>query len=174
MFNGLNRGGENMEKKEKLPTEQELLEIIDKVERLPFAQRVKITHHLNSYKWIDELPGKPEGFEKMSIDEKAAWVSPICQYMSKLIGDKALLRYFHITELGRTDQEFEDWWDSMRHDPLTMFKQENYNIENYATQRANDGTDKRNPPIVPFFFGFLVGSVFVELLILFFKIVGIL
>ncbi len=163
-----------MKAKKKLPDEQELSEIIDKAQRMPFAQRVKIVHHLNCYEWIDELPGKPEGFEEMSFDEKVAWVSPIYRYMSGLIGDKAVLRYFHTTELGKTDQEFEDWWDSMRHDPLTMLKKENYNIENYATQRTNNSADKRNPPIVLFFFGFLVGSILVDFLILLFKIVGIL
>ncbi len=163
-----------MKKRKKPPTEQELSEIIDRAQRMPFKQRVKIAHHLNRYEWIDELPGKPESFEEMNFEEKDAWISPIYQYMSGLIGDKALLRYFHTTELGRTDQEFEDWWDSMHHDSLSMFKQKNHNIEDYSAQRANNGTNKRNPQIMPFLIGYFIGSIVGELTVLFLDIIGVL
>ena len=141
-----------MGKEKKLPTEEELSEIIRKAQELPYAQRVKIAHHLNKDEWIEELPGKPEGFDAMSVDEKGAWITPIYRYMSRLIGDKAILRHYHKTELGATDQEFDDWWASRRYEEIKHYLRE-------CGNSRNSGRDNRNDSRPPQEFGmeFLLG-----------------
>lgn len=148
--------------------------MLDYIDRLPHSEQVKIGHALNHYHWLNDLPGKPEGWEEMDNEEQHLWVTMIYQYIAVTVGDKALLRYFHTTELGKTDREFEDWWDSHHEAQLTMVYKKSCNIENNATQRANNSTDKRDPPIVMFFLGFFSGVLLIEFISLIFKIIGLL
>lgn len=90
-------------------------DMIDKICKLPHEDICRIGHLLNQYEWPDDLPGKPRGWDDMGYEERSKISIEIFRFIQMHVGEKALLRYFHKTELGRTDQQFEDWWDSHRH-----------------------------------------------------------
>lgn len=92
--------------------EMKCLQIINHLDKMSTPDVVKIGHHLNKWEWLDILPGKPDGWDEMDFEEKHKWASAICAFIDMRVGEKALLRYFHTTELGKTDDEFEDWWES--------------------------------------------------------------
>lgn len=93
--------------------DERILQISDLIDQMPTADKIKIAHHLNLYEWLDILPGKPEGWEAMSHEERCEWIDPIYRYIERRVSTKALSRYWHINELGRSEQEFNDWWDSL-------------------------------------------------------------
>ena len=97
-----------------LTHEEELicLKIIDYLDLMPNSEVVKIGHHLSKGEWLDSLPHKPFDWEEMSIAKQHDWISAIYPFINLRVGEKALLRYSHTTELGKTDAEFEDWWES--------------------------------------------------------------
>lgn len=94
-------------------TDRAVFEITLQLDELPHSTLVRIGHHIGGNVWIDDLPGKPDGWDDMSEEQKNKWSHPIYNYIEGSVGNKALLRYFHTTELGRTNAEFEDWWDSI-------------------------------------------------------------
>lgn len=93
--------------------DERILQISDLIDQMPTSDKIKIAHHLNLYEWLDILPGKPEGWEAMSYEERSEWIHPIYRYIEGQVSKKALSRYWHINELGRSEQEFNDWWDSL-------------------------------------------------------------
>lgn len=72
---------------------------------------------LNGWKWPDDLPGKPLGFDMMPAYlysgeckiSQYAIISPLCALIAVLIGEKEILRWHQVHNLGRTDEEFEVW-----------------------------------------------------------------
>lgn len=111
-----------MKKKKKTPVgvkKKDLIKwqdnVIDAILKLPHEDICRIGHLLNQYEWPDDLPGKPRGWDDMGYEERSKISIEIFRFIQMHVGEKALLRYFHKTELGRTDQQFEDWWDSHRH-----------------------------------------------------------
>ena len=78
---------------------------------------------LNCWEWPEDLPGKPENFENMAryftldnpqqgkIWTKFDVISPINKAIKAKIGKKECLRYHHIHNIGRTNDEFEQWWN---------------------------------------------------------------
>lgn len=92
-------------------TQKRIFAICEEVHEMPHSVLPRIGHLLNSWEWADELPGKPDGWDEMSIYEKRTWVPTILSAIEIEVGWKAILRYAHKTEHGVTDQEFDDWWD---------------------------------------------------------------
>lgn len=99
-----------METKER---EQQILQILDLIAEMPTNDKIRIAHQLNTYEWLDILPGKPVEWDIMNFAEKDEWIHPIYSYIETIVSTKALSRYHHINELGRSEQEFNDWWDSL-------------------------------------------------------------
>ena len=163
--------------KEKLLTEQErekqLLELTDVIKTFPFSTLVRIGHAMNENEWPEELPGKPDGWDEMSINERSEWSMSLYQYIRARVGYKAMLRYYHKTELGKTDQEFEDWWESCSmhsgHNAFNECQNQRYcgDTERYKSSESKEF-------IVPFFLGANVGVFFVTLLTYVLKISGVL
>ena len=166
-----------MKEKKKLLSEQErvkrIFEICEALDGMSFEERVKICHHLNGWRWIDILPGKPDGWENMTQDEQFLWTEPICSYIESGVGQKALLRYYHKTECGKTDQEFEDWWESCSrysaHDVINQCQNQRHcgNTERYESGNTQEF-------VVPFFLGANIGIFLVALLTYILKICGVL
>ena len=93
--------------------ERAVFEIIHHLGGVPYDTLVRIGHNIKGHIWVDDLPGKPDGWDNMSLAQKNEWAVPIYDFIENSVGRKALWRYYHTTELGRTDVQFEDWWDSL-------------------------------------------------------------
>lgn len=61
---------------------------------------------LNKWTWPDDLPGKPENFDTFQGDA----IAPIMKEIKQRIGDKEILRYHHLHNLKRSNEDFETWW----------------------------------------------------------------
>lgn len=145
------------------------LDMMTYIDTLPRPNLIRICAALNSYEWLDEFQGKPDGWEEMTPDQQHLWIADIFRYIHMKVGDKALLRYRHKTEYGVTDQEFEDWWDSRRWKDM----QEEFCKSNEGRQSGNDKREYSGcfqEPLLPFFFGAVFGifSCFLVLLGTFF------
>lgn len=66
----------------------------------------------NGLHWIDELPGKPDGWDDMDPDIKAYFRDVLADAAELTIGSKAVDRYYRQIVLGYSDREFEDFWQS--------------------------------------------------------------
>lgn len=81
---------------------------------------------LNSWGWYEGFGEKPEGFDDMPdyrrtlkekifhVPAKEDYIFPYCAAMNRIVPEKELLRYHHIHNLGRTNEEFEKWWSKER------------------------------------------------------------
>ena len=82
------------------------------IDHLPLDDLPRIYHYLNGYIWDDSLPGKPDGWDGMTRQEKSKWVRPCLKYIKERVGEKALFRY-RFTKMDKyTETQFQDWWDS--------------------------------------------------------------
>lgn len=82
----------------------------------------EIYQKVNSFQWDSRLGEKPEMFDSLPEfnwkwyhifrkETKWKYVRPICQAITAIVGEKELLRYHHIHNLGKTDEEFEQFWN---------------------------------------------------------------
>ena len=103
-----------------------------KLFQIPESEWPSIYDTLNGWGWDGRLGYKPSDWEEMedfktkkflwiqtySPDRKArtrhSVVAPIVESIRNVVGEKALMRYHHTHNLGRTDQQFEDWWQSQK------------------------------------------------------------
>jgi hypothetical protein len=77
---------------------------------------------LCGWQWPDDLPGKPEGFDawcnffplgdgrRLTEANRYNVVDPLMRLLEAMIGAKECLRWHHLHNLQRTDEEFEEWW----------------------------------------------------------------
>ena len=86
--------------------------LCEELSDIPYRTLAGIANSLNVWEWPPELPGKPEGWEEFSCDEKLEFIDPIYKRIKMIIGTKAIARYHATVERDMTDREFEDWWDS--------------------------------------------------------------
>lgn len=91
-------------------TLNEMLKWDSVLQRFSFSDLTRIFQKLNVYEWAEELGKPPESLKTNPLECKE--LSYICKYIKQRCGNKALLRYYHKTEFGETDQEFDDWWES--------------------------------------------------------------
>ncbi len=130
-------------------TVEELLRLDERLERVPRAQWPRLWNALRIHQWPAELGEAPNGYDD------AETVHPVVRYYLEEIelrcGRKACLRYAHKVDFGVTDQEFDDWWDSRLCEPL--HKQG----AKYAEDRAEDGAENRDKPIMAMLTAFLFG-----------------
>ncbi|HBF65888.1 MAG TPA: hypothetical protein DDW34_09265 [Clostridium sp.] len=72
----------------------------------------ELWNEANGWRWPEDLGVKPEGWEDMSTRQKGKVLTPIVKKIEKMIGEKELLRYHHLFNLGRSNEEFERWWET--------------------------------------------------------------
>jgi len=77
---------------------------------------------LNNWRWPSDMIGKPIGFDNLKwylhCDDKRKgrektrhdFISPVMKKIEEIIGDKECLRWHHLNNLKRTNEEFEKWW----------------------------------------------------------------
>jgi hypothetical protein len=83
----------------------------------PIETLARWYNEFNCWKWpSDLLDLKPEWYEiegngyPPQIYRCAAYIRPLMRAIDDKIGHKECLRWHHLHNLGRTDQEFEQWW----------------------------------------------------------------
>ena len=102
-------------RKKQAEIEQAAIKVFDLIKDTPHSTLIRIGCAINRREWVDELPGKPDGWDEMSPDEKHLWAKPIFLGIEACVGYKSLLRYYHTVEGKMTNRQFEDWWDSHHH-----------------------------------------------------------
>lgn len=109
------------------------IELKQKLKTMDQLTLIEIFEHANGWRWhvaIEEW--KPDGWENMEAYEyggviKATvkklynlatgrktryyYIHPICEYIEYLVPEKEIFRHHHTVRLGRTEEEFERWWD---------------------------------------------------------------
>ena len=84
----------------------------DLITNAPRELLLEIHHRLNSWEWHPALGEAPEGWDDMSWKEKLPHVEYWMVRIEAVCSQKEILRYHHIHNLGKTPEQFEDWWDS--------------------------------------------------------------
>ena len=82
---------------------------------------IEIHNTLNGWDWPEQLnhvkPDWWDGEDKKDLmDRKQKIIVPIHDEIEKLFTRKERLKYHHIHNMGRTEEEFEMWWWLMRED----------------------------------------------------------
>lgn len=112
--------------------------IVDEIVKKAFRNLLKtptdrfpeIFDSLNSWHWHECLGEQPEGWEKIPNYEKPSlfgfWrannvtkhdiINPINRFIEKVTGEKELLRYHHIHNLEKNNEQFEAWYDGQFRD----------------------------------------------------------
>lgn len=79
---------------------------------------------LNEWRWPYDMPGKPDGFDEMPnyflLTDPRRGVepykfivsSPFIERIENIIGMKECLRWHHLYNLDRSNEQFEIWWNS--------------------------------------------------------------
>ena len=65
----------------------------------------EIHHNLNCFKWDERLGVAPT--------KRFKYIGPIMEDIERMIGMKRILRHHHIHNLGKTETEFEEWYEIM-------------------------------------------------------------
>jgi len=123
--------------------------------------------------WIDELPGRPSEWDKMDVERQGFVRSQLIEAAKITIGEKAVDRYYWQNVRGRSEQEFEDFWQSGHFNLLYKNTNETGDYRYDCDGQRNNGC-KAQKTILSFLFGFAFGSLIGNLLILLLKIIGVL
>jgi hypothetical protein len=92
--------------------EWKIIKISEEIKKIPHEKLLRIYDAMSRYIWSDDLPSKPEGWEEMSFAEKDKWSHWIVKSIEQELSRKTILRHHHTHNLGRTEEQFNDWWDS--------------------------------------------------------------
>jgi hypothetical protein len=97
----------------------------NKMYGLSDQELIEVDDTLNGWDWDERLGPEPEdwkrlpwykhnifGFNKKHVKTRLNIVDPLMHYIETKVSRKAILRYHHVHNLGRTEQQFEDWWQS--------------------------------------------------------------
>lgn len=100
----------------------------------------EIYHNVNEWRWDDRLGDKPEGFDSLPDfnwrlrhkiarrKTKEEIIGPVFREIKKLVPEKELLRHHHIVNLGRTNEEFEKWWENEEDRINTQIQRRNKSV----------------------------------------------
>ena len=95
---------------EELSMEFERSEEIAK--QIPRQLIPEVEDSLNHGMWHPALGDKPDGWDSMEYEKRRDATRVIYYCVHAKGSKKEFLRYHHIHNLGETDEQFEDWWDS--------------------------------------------------------------
>lgn len=83
------------------------------LDELPREKLLEIHDNLNKWQWDESIGEVPKNWESMTIEDKHAVVRDWMDLIKCRVSYKEILRYHHLHNLGSTESEYEDWWDSM-------------------------------------------------------------
>lgn len=102
---------------------------LENIREQPKEMLCEIYWVLNGWGWHEKLGKKPDGYDKLppcnhcfmdkflKRETKHDYIEPIMAWIAFLVPLKARYRYANlIKENDMTDQEFEDWYDSVKDD----------------------------------------------------------
>lgn len=116
---------------------------------------------LNCWIW-DELVGtKPDGFDRMTYDEKRGYIEPQLNRIEQTLGKPYVDRCWWLYEMGNTEEEWLEWRKSR------LAYEKEYNRHENA-KRAEAYSEKLQPKI-PSILAFCAGFCFGLLLLFVFK-----
>lgn len=100
--------------------EQKVRDVISNLEKLSSQELCEVYSRANAWDWDERMGAKPEGWDGLMLYPKQveryhrvtrhSYLKQICAYIRNRVSEKELLRYHHIYNLHRTDEEFEMWW----------------------------------------------------------------
>lgn len=114
---------------------EELLQIDEIISSFSEEELLEMGRRLNRYEWPEELGSAPEGFEGMCLEVKRFCIEPWADAIDLHTSKKARLRYRHIHELGNSEEQFEDWWQS---EIYTMLENIQWECESKKTGEPPD------------------------------------
>lgn len=148
-------------------TIEDILHASTIVRSIPRRDLTRILYELNSWNWPEELGEAPEGWESMTIDEKADHPKfrAICSELENEVSEKAFLRYHHTNNLGRSEEEFEDWWQSEIYDALKLLREkQNQQLCSNRAYSGKGSSEKRHSKVMftlAVFLGTIIGNLLV-------------
>lgn len=108
---------------------------------------------LNCWIW-DELVGdKPDGFDRMTSDEKRGYIEPWLNRIEQTLGEPYTDRCWWIYEMGKTEEEWLEWRES-------KLPYEREGNGEYNAQRTEDNCkhlQNQIAPVLAFCIGFALG-----------------
>ena len=116
-------------------TTAELVEMSLLLDRLSNEELLDVRYRLRSIEWPEELGSAPEGFKEMGPEEKVYHTQPWTDLIDCKISRKSLARYIHTHELGESEEQFEDWWQS---EIYTMLENIQWECESKKTGEPPD------------------------------------
>lgn len=85
--------------------------ILNRIKEIPISEYPRIGHLLNKWEFPEELiEFKPTHWELLQMDNQYEIICEPCRYIRKEIGEKEALRYLHVHDLGKSNEEFEEWY----------------------------------------------------------------
>lgn len=94
-----------MENKKVYLDMETFLKVEELLEQIPRERMIEMGDELNRYDcWPAEL-------EEIPSERREAHRNELRSMVEVRVGRRALLRYHHLHNLHRTEQEFEDWWE---------------------------------------------------------------
>jgi len=111
--------------------EKQPREALLRIAELSKDELCEIYDNANSWKWDRRLGEMPEGFESLPNfnwkwyhslfrrKSKEIYIGPVCEAISKIVGEKQLLKYHHLHNLGRSSEEFERFWNIQQIEKVT-------------------------------------------------------
>ena len=146
-------------------TINDILEASEKVKAIPKSSLVRIKDEMNNWNWPEELGEAPEGWETMTLDEKFDHPKfrAINLELDCRVSKKASLRYHHIHNMGRTEEEFEDWWQSCMWEALKLGdeldnkRNQSIKIAEYCAKNSTKGSTSKRKLCLKAVLGFLLG-----------------
>lgn len=102
-------------KKSQFAEENQLKEALQRLTHMTELQLCEVYDAVNRNEWHELLGRKPGGFDELpeirvfGADQRH-YLKPIYDAISALVPEKELMRYHHIYNLNRSNQEFEIWW----------------------------------------------------------------
>ena len=94
---------------------------MNELKEFSIKELCEIYYNLNCSRWDDRLGEKPKKWDKMPtyktplfrmfIKTRYEIIIPIMVAIKRIVSQKELSRYHQIHRLGRTEEEFQAWYD---------------------------------------------------------------
>jgi hypothetical protein len=148
-------------------TLDEYTDVYELVNRLPREILPMVENALNEWEWPNELGEAPTGWENMTPDEKFSnsKFRALCDTLGIIIPTKVSLRYHHTNNLGRSEEEFEDWWQSEIYDALKLLgEKQNQQLCSNRAYSGKGSSEKSHSKVMfalSVFLGTFIGNLLV-------------
>lgn len=105
----------------KIKVKNKVNDVVLRLKNLPIQELCEIYNKTNSWNWDTRMGDEPDDWWQLVFSGIGCWkekctitrhsyLKPINDYIRNVVSEKELLRYHHINNLHRTNEEFEMWW----------------------------------------------------------------